>query len=512
MEARKEELVFMEEWQVWDVVPVAEAWAATGRKPIGGRWVDHNKGDTAAPNIRSRYVAKEIATYRDDSLFAATPPLEAIRLALSHAATGRSRRRKVLLIDVRKAHLHAEAERTVFVDLPPEAAQPGMCARLRRCLYGTRDAAARWEALYTKELKAMGFIRGRASACCFYHPVKEIRAVVHGDDFTFVGEDAGLDWVEKEMAQRFLCKVEGRLGGGKDDLREARLLNRVLRWTPQGLLYEADPRHVEILAKEWLTVPEKRAAPKTPGSRREKDSEEEESLVGWEATRFRGAAARVNYLAQDRPDVAFAAKECCRCMSAPKRKDEEALRRLIRYLAEEPRKVYEYPWQEECGLRVFVDTDFAGCTTTRRSTSGGCAMRGAHLIKHWATTQKTIALSSGEAELAGIVKGSSEGLGMVSMAADLGLKLNLAVYADSSAAIGICRRTGIGKVRHLAVGQLWVQERVRNGDFDLFKHPGVENPADLLTKHLDQTTAAGHLQRMNVAAESGRARSAPAVV
>eukprot|EP00969_Alexandrium_andersonii_P144694 6398356-Alexandrium_andersonii.AAC.1 len=63
-------------------------------------------------------------------------------------------------------------------------------------------------------------------------------------------------------------------------------------------------------------------------------------------------------------------------------------------------------------------------------------------MKHWSTTQKTIALSSGEAELGGIVKGAAEGVGVVSIALGLGFSAGLRVYADSSAAIGICRRTG----------------------------------------------------------------------
>ena len=78
--------------------------------------------------------------------------------------------------------------------------------------------------------------------------------------------------------------------------------------------------------------------------------------------------------------------------------------------------------------------------------------------------------------------GSGEGLGLVSIVADLGIDVRLTVLADSSAAIGICRRTGIGRVRRLAVGQLWVQERVRTGDCELRKHPGALNPADILTK------------------------------
>ena len=79
-------------------------------------------------------------------MFAATPPLEAIRLLLSDLAVRRRGqekqrgRRKLLVIDVRKAHLHAFVDREVYVDLPPEVAKKGYCARLVRCLYGTRDA------------------------------------------------------------------------------------------------------------------------------------------------------------------------------------------------------------------------------------------------------------------------------------------------------------------------------------------------------------------------------------
>ena len=118
-------------------------------------------------------------------------------------------------------------------------------------------------------------------------------------------------------------------------------------------------------------------------------------------------------------------------------------------------------------LRVFVDTDVAGCQLTRRSTSGGCAMHGAHLVKHWPTTQEAITLSSGEAELGGIVKGVVEGIGLCSLGQDPLLDMKLEVHADSVAAIGICRRSGVGRVRHLAVGQLWVQERLCEGCFCL---------------------------------------------
>ena len=61
-------------------------------------------------------------------------------------------------------------------------------------------------------------------------------------------------------------------------------------------------------------------------------------------------------------------------------------------------------------------------------------MHGAHPVKHWSTTQKVVTLSSGEAELGGIVKGVGEGIGLCSLGHDLLLDMKLEVHADIAAA------------------------------------------------------------------------------
>ena len=132
------------------------------------------------------------------------------------------------------------------------------------------------------------------------------------------------------------------------------------------------------------------------------------------------------------------------------------------------------------------------------------------LVKHWSNTQKAITLSSGEAELGGVVKAASEALGLQSVARDLGIHVEIALCTDSSAAVGICRRAGIGRVRHLAVGQLWVQELVRGGSVELYKVKGELNPADLLTKPLARAALDGHLERLKLKRLGGQAASAPA--
>ena len=100
-------------------------------------------------------------------------------------------------------------------------------------------------------------------------------------------------------------------------------------------------------------------------------------------------------------------------------------------------------------------------------------------------------------------------MGLVPVAADLGLDVKLTVLADSSAAIGICRRAGIGKARHLAVGQLWVQERVRAGDFELRRHPGSLNPADMRTKPANAELIGRPTATAGLSWESGRPSTAP---
>jgi hypothetical protein len=505
--ARAEEVKFMLEWGVWERALVTDCWRETGKAPIGSKWVDVNKGDATNPMVRSRFVVKEIATYKTDDFFAATPPLESLRLLLSLAASS-EHDIKVEVLDARKAHLHAFADRTVFTQLPPEVAAPGYCARLVRCLYGTRDAPKRWEAFLAEQLVALGFDKGRASPCCYFHPRLEVRAIVHGDDFVLTGRAEALDEVKAGMHERFLLKELGRLGGGKGELRELRVLNRVIRWTAAGLKYEADPRHAEIVVRGVAGAERALNAPGTSSKDFVAPSEEED-LPDDLARLFRSFAARANYLALDRPDIAQATKELCRRMSAPKVVDLRALSRVARYLVGACRIVYEYPWQRGPVLSAYTDSDFAGCTASRLSTSGGAVLLGTHLLKHWASTQKKITLSSGEAELGAVVRGFSEVLGLQSVARDLGVELQPEVHADSSAAIGICRRCGIGKVRHLAVAQLWVQDLVRSKACRLHKVLGTENPADLMTKPLPRVEIDSHLERLGLSRATGRAETAP---
>ena len=110
-----------------------------------------------------------------------------------------------------------------------------------------------------------------------------------------------------------------------------------------------------------------------------------------------------------------------------------------------------------------------------------------------------IALSTGEAELASAVRASTEGLGMQSVLLDLGIKVSIEVASDATAAIGIVKREGLGRVRHLAVADLWIQQKQAEKLIVYRKVPGTENSSDLMTKGLGAADMARHLHRLRQA-------------
>ncbi len=227
-------------------------------------------------------------------------------------------------------------------------------------------------------------------------------------------------------------------------------------------------------------------------------------------TPYRAVVARANYLASDRQELQFLAKEVCRWMSSPTDVSLAALKRLGRYVHDHRRLVYHHPWQTVSRVDTYSDTDWAGCVKTRKSTSGGCTMLGQHLIKSWSSTQASVSLSSGESEFYAAIKGAAVLLGAQSLARDLGKEFKARLGTDSSAAKGMCGRRGLGAVRHLETQYLWIQQAVRLRRVDLRQVAGDVNPADLFTKHsLTRERLIGLTKLFELEYRGGRAESAP---
>ena len=116
------------------------------------------------------------------SLYAAVPPIEALRLILHLAATNFDSTQKeyfkIMTNDVSRAYFYAPIQegQNIYVKLPPEDILPGeeqMCGKLNFSMYGTRRAATNWQSHYTKVLVQNGFTTGIANNCTFYNETKK---------------------------------------------------------------------------------------------------------------------------------------------------------------------------------------------------------------------------------------------------------------------------------------------------------------------------------------------------
>ena len=94
---------------------------------------------------------------------------------------------------------------------------------------------------------------------------------------------------------------------------------------------------------------------------------------------------------------------------------------------------------------------------------------------------------------------------------DMSRPIGLKVHTDAEAAKGIASRTGLGKTRHIQVHFLWIQEKVKDGDFALLKVRGTSNPADLLTKHLPQADMHKCAHTCNMMYLTGRSSVTPSI-
>ena len=587
---RAEEMEYIKKHQVYTRVPRTTCWEETGRPPIKTGWAETNKGTPEKPNVRCRWVAKDFKREPRPDLYAPMPPIEALRLVLSNAATGCRKKKAIAVVDVRRAYYYAPSKRRVFVELPQEDWQPGdedRCGLLRVSLPGNRDSAQNWDEevgrFFTEEL---GMVQGKANTCVYRHGNRKLVGSVHGDDCTMSGDLEDVRWFVQKMSSHFEVKLQ-IIGEAEELSKEAVVLNRTVRWKAEGVELEADARHVkETLMALGLEEANAVATPclankdedkmleskavcdmfkpnkskKRQGSvghvhgghrvhgghvghgvhrdrgghvgadrgqvlglpfgevrgeawglnenhdfeganakavrfgqggafRESSGPQEEEDHKGdhfiGNGSDYRAITARLNYLAQDRPDINFATMTVSTAMADPQPLDWMRLKRLGRYLRGKPRAACLFEWQADGpDIHAYADADWGGDRATRRSVSGGCVFVGKHCVKTWSKKQQVIALSTAEAELYAGLRAATEALGIQALMVDLGSKPQVHLHLDASAALSLLDRRGLGKAKHIEMQHLWLQEAVKAGRVQTHKVASEINPADLLTKPL----------------------------
>ncbi|CAE8611677.1 unnamed protein product [Polarella glacialis] len=359
-------------------------------------------------------------------------------------------------------------------------------------VYCLRKAPALFsEHLATVLTKKFGFRRLRSDPTYFVHDEANLDLVVRVDDPICSGDEATVDKFFSAFKEVMKFKPGATIGYEKP---VNYLGDKYLR-TPRGFKVQVKDGYIEDLVDKFnlatcRTVTTPATSATRPSTTEEKETWQEE-LNDEQRRQFRYGAGKLRFLASRRPDMLFPTKVASHALAKPTTEDMVLLKRAIRYL----RGTSDAWLQLEVSLprgqddfvqeTIYVDTDYAGDQRTRKSTTCVVALLDGMLITAYSKTQSVVATSSAEAEIYGIGSGLVEGLGIRSLLQEIGMQVHLAIRYDSSSARAMANRRGFGKMKHIDVKHLWIQDVLRQLPYvELRAVASEQNLADIGMKPL----------------------------
>ena len=127
-----------------------------------------------------------------------------------------------MVLDVKRAFLHGDIQRPVYIRLPaedPKSCVPGLLGKLRKAMYGTRDAPAVWQKVVKEAMLSVGFVCSLSNPSVFRHERRDILVVTHVDDFLCCAQRDDLDWLWKSLSKRYTLKSKV-LGPNSGEFRD----------------------------------------------------------------------------------------------------------------------------------------------------------------------------------------------------------------------------------------------------------------------------------------------------
>ncbi|GJS51853.1 putative ribonuclease H-like domain-containing protein [Tanacetum coccineum] len=424
VEAMQEELLQFKLQKVWILVDLPK-----GHRAIGTKWVYRNKKDERGIVIRNkaRLVAQGHTQEEGidyDEVFAPVARIEAIRLFLAYASYMGF---MVYQMDVKSAFLYGQIEEEVYVCQPPgfeDPDHPDKVYKVVKALYGLHQAPRAWYDTLANYLLCNGFERGKI------------------DQTLFIKRHKG----HILLVQIYVDDII--FGSTKKDLYVKSAS------TPTGL---------------------------------EKPLVQDGDVADVDEHLYRSMIGSLMYLTASRPDIMFAVCACARFQVSPKTSHLLAVKRIFRYLKGKPSLGLWYSKDSPLELVAYTDSDYAGATQDRKSTTGGCQFLGNRLISWQCKKQTVVATSTTEAEYVAAASCCGQVLWIQNQLLDYGYNfMNTVIYIDNNSTICIIENpVQHSKTKHIEIRHHFIRDCNAKKLIQMVKIDTEHNVADLLTKGFD---------------------------
>ncbi|KAL0369047.1 UNVERIFIED_CONTAM: Retrovirus-related Pol polyprotein from transposon RE1 [Sesamum calycinum] len=402
--AMAEELQALETNNTWEVTSLP-----AGKKAIGSRWVYKLKlnPDGSVNRHKARLVAKgynQIEGVDYTEIFSPVAKTVTVRIFLGIASAYSW---PVHQLDINNAFLHGFLDDEVYMS-PPDGypVQPCQVCKLKRSLYGLKEASRQWNQEFTSKLAAFGFTQSVHDHCLFIKTTTDgfLALLVYVDDILVMGPSESLIMeVKSYLDALFTIKDLGYV---------KYFLGLEVARSPDGMSITQHKYVVDIISDTGMTTASSVLTPLPPGIKLTSES----GALFREPDKYRRLIGRLLYLGFTRPDISFAVQQL-----------------------RTPTTGLFFPSSNTFQLTTYVDADWGACVDSRRSVTGYCVFLGSSLISWKTKKQNTVSRSSAEAEYRAMAAGVCELQWISFLLADFRIPVTTPIpfWCDNQAALHI---------------------------------------------------------------------------
>ena len=481
--------------EIWDKMAIQDI--PEGRKLIGSKWVFKKKknGIYRARLCALGYNQVPGIDYTDN--FA--PVVNDITLRLVFLSWLNNPAWSAHVYDVETAFLYGELEEPVYMRIPQGLDKfvgnldPKVdCLLLKKAMYGLVQAARQWWRKFISILvEEFKFNRSQADACVLIREDEEgvIVLCIYVDDALMVGDPRAIKKTVNQLQSKVSLKDVGLLSEyvGCTVVRDQNK-KKIWMWQPDLIT------KLEKVFHDKINTLQVYKTPAAPGEIIMRPQDESEKVDAATHSLFRSGVGMLLYLVKfSRPEISNAVRELAKVNDGPTKAHMKSLYQLIKYVVDtrhhglvmEPTDTNNNTWE----MRAFCDSDYAGDKAGRKSISGFVIYIQGCLISWKSRSQKSVTLSSTEAEYVAISEMCAEIMFLKQVLEFLKIKvvLPIIVRVDNVGAIYLAQNAVSGpRMKHVDIRYHFVRDYIEDGIVKIVFVKSEDNDSDIYTKNLGE--------------------------
>ena len=495
IEAMQEEYNSLTKNKTWSIVNYNK-----DQHVLSGKWVFKRKigPDGKIARYKARFVVRgfeQIHGIDFDETYASVVKAQTYKLIFAlQAHYGWHCRQS----DVKTAFLYGDVEEDIYLEAPEGyEVQPGKVLKLLKALYGLKQAPRQWYRRLQDYLIQNGWIRSDWDHSLFIQPKLKLFMTVYVDDINIFGQsEEMIKRAQESLATEFEMKDLGPV---------SYYLGMNVSYGKEGTVHLCQETFIHQLIQRYdLDSLRPSKIPMEPSVKL--SSKVGQKLNMDQKKQYQSMVGALNYLATvSRLDISLATGVAARFCADPTQEHMDAVYKIYAYLKGTPSIGPVYKKNGWC-FEGFVDSDWAGCPDTRRSTSGFLYTLSGGPFSWCSKRQKSVALSTYEAEYVAAAETAKEAIWLKSLINKLSTGQEISdvqLYIDNNAAMKLAKNPEFhGRTKHIELRHHFLRERVLDGELTLTRVDTKNNLADILTKPLPRVTFEYLREKMGLATKS----------